>query len=71
MSKPSLLDDSYSETELAGQLNKSERTVQRMRRLRIGPPFSGWKNSTIQHRVGARVVAFARGTASKAKGVKI
>ena len=39
MSKPSLLDDSYSETELAGQLNKSERTVQRMRRLRIGPPF--------------------------------
>jgi hypothetical protein len=39
MSKPSLLAESYSEKELAAQLRKSERALQRMRKLRIGPPF--------------------------------
>jgi hypothetical protein len=39
MSKPSLLNEAYTEKELAAQLRKSERALQRMRKLRIGPPF--------------------------------
>jgi hypothetical protein len=39
MGKPSLLAESYSERELARQLRKSPRALQRMRALRIGPPF--------------------------------
>jgi hypothetical protein len=39
MTKPSLLAEAYSEKELAVELRKSERAIQRMRYLRIGPPF--------------------------------
>jgi len=41
MSKPSLLAESYSEKDLAAQLRKSERALQRMRKLRIAFFFIG------------------------------
>ncbi len=38
MANTEILDDYLTEPDLAAQLFKSERTLQRWRRLRIGPP---------------------------------
>ena len=35
-----LLDDYYTEAELAAELRKDPRTLLRWRKLRIGPPFT-------------------------------
>jgi hypothetical protein len=45
-----LLDDYLSEEELAAQLRKNVRTLQRWRKLRIGPPVT-WNGRTPTYNV--------------------
>ena len=47
-----VLESYISEAELAKQLSKSQRTLQRWRRLRIGPAWTTIGNSTLYTREG-------------------
>jgi hypothetical protein len=60
-----LLDEYMSEAELAAELDKDVRTLQRWRQLRIGPPFAMNGIMPIYNIGKARQWLAAGGTASK------
>ena len=60
-----LLDDYMSEAEIADELDKNLRTLQRWRKLRIGPPFTMNGVMPIYNIEKARQWLAAGGTASK------
>jgi hypothetical protein len=62
-----LLDDYLSEAEIARQLDKDIRTLQRWRKLRIGPPFVMNGVSPIYHGQKARQWLAAGGTTGVSK----
>jgi hypothetical protein len=49
-----LLDGYWTEQELADQLQKNRRTVQRWRKERTGPPFTKLGNSLVYNSKSAR-----------------
>jgi hypothetical protein len=53
VARPGLLDDYFSEQELAAELRKHPRTLLRWRKLRIGPPFAMNGDTPIYPRLGA------------------
>jgi hypothetical protein len=61
-----LLGDYLSEEELAVELDKTVRTVQRWRKLGIGPPFVKRGKTPDYHREKTRQWLAAGGTAGKA-----
>ena len=65
--RPGLLDDYLSEAGLAAELQKDIRTLQRWRKLRVGPPFVMNGITPIYHRPGAAKWLLAGGTAGAAK----
>ena len=65
--RPGLLDDYLSEAELAAELQKDVRTLQRWRKLRVGPPFVMNGITPIYHRPGAAKWLQAGGTAGVTK----
>lgn len=65
--RPGLLDDYLSEADLAAELQKDVRTLQRWRKLRVGPPFVMNGITPIYPRPGAVKWLQAGGTAGAAK----
>jgi hypothetical protein len=47
--RQSLLEDYLTEPELAKELKKSERTVQRWRKKRVGPPYTLNGETVLYH----------------------
>ena len=54
MADAKLLDNYYTRPELAAELNKSERTLERWERLRIGPPVTRNGITPLYYKSGAR-----------------
>ncbi len=54
MAEKKLLDDFFTRAALAGELGKSERTLERWERLGIGPPVTRLGNTPIYNIDGAR-----------------
>ena len=65
--RPALLAEYLSEQELAAELRKNPRTLQRWRKLRIGPPYTMNGETPIYHRQGALNWLQAGGTTGVAK----
>jgi hypothetical protein len=62
-----LLDEYMSEAELAAELGRDLRTLQRWRKLRIGPPFVMNGTAPIYNIDKARAWLAAGGTAAAAR----
>jgi hypothetical protein len=65
--RPGLLDDWATEQQLASELRKDPRTLQRWRKLLIGPPFSMNGETPLYHRPGAAQWLRNGGTADVTK----
>ena len=66
-SRARLLDGWLSEHELATELERNVRTLQRWRDLRIGPPFTMMGDSPIYHTENVKRWLQAGGTAGVTK----
>jgi hypothetical protein len=65
--RPGLLADWATEQELAAELRKDPRTLQRWRKLAIGPPFAMVGETIIYHRPACTSWLLAGGVAGAAK----
>ena len=54
MADAKLLDDDFTRREMAAELGKSERTLERWERLRIGPPVTRNGITPLYNKSGAR-----------------
>jgi hypothetical protein len=61
--RPGLLAEYLTEAELAGELKKDERTLQRWRKQRRGPPYILNGETPLYHRPGTAQWLASGGTA--------
>jgi hypothetical protein len=54
MTDSQLLDDYFTEEQLAVEVRKKQRTVQRWRRARVGPPVTFLGKTPLYHKHSAR-----------------
>jgi hypothetical protein len=54
-----LLDGYLTRTDIAQEINRGVRTLERWENQRIGPPVTYWQNPNVSHRSRPRLVAHA------------